>query len=97
MPKYIVTIPHGKGPIEASNRKDAIDTALALYRAEIDRMIADGSIYKVPSLCREYVPRNGMVELPVDQPIKPSRKLDGKPKDWRLESDYSINYEVLKK
>ena len=76
MTRWRVIVPQGKGCVEAKNRKEAIDKALAQHRMLIDGMIKDGSIYQIPELCKEYVPRNGMQELGKDWPSKPSRGLD---------------------
>lgn len=88
--QFNITIPHGKGRLNASNRKDAIDQAWSIYKNRMEKMFADGSIYAIPRLCKEYIPRKMMVEMGVDQPIKPSRHLDGRPKNWLMESDYTI-------
>ena len=76
MPKYRVRIPQGLYKINASNRRDAIDKALEIYKDELAQFCESGKIYSVPSICMESKPKDAMLEMSIEQPIKPSRKLD---------------------
>ena len=73
--KYNVVIPAGRGRFNASSRKDAIDQALKVWRLQLDKMVESGDIYRIPDLCKEWVPRNSIKELRNEQPVKPSSKL----------------------
>ena len=75
MPKYNIKIPQGIGKFNAVNRKMAIDQAMKVYRHLLDKMEENGDIYKVPDIAKLAETRNGMRELGIDCPIKPSRKL----------------------
>ena len=66
-------IPGVKGRINAPNRKDAIDQMIKIWRLQIDKIVANGDVYRVPEICMLAEKRNGINELGNEVPLKPSR------------------------
>ena len=66
-------IPTVKGVINAVDRKDAIDQAIRIWRLQIDKIVANGDVYRVPEICVLAEKRDGMKELGNEMPLKPSR------------------------
>lgn len=73
MPKYRVRIPQGLYKINATNRRDAIDKALEIYKKELEMFCEGGKMYSIPAICQLSKPRDAMWEMSVEVPIKPSR------------------------
>lgn len=63
------------GTFNADSRKEAIDEGIRIWRLLIDKMIANGDIYKVPDIAMLSVKSNvdKLKELGHEQPLKPSR------------------------